>query len=107
MPKGRGISIVEIMRHIQSVKGWSGIDVPGEDVIKYVEFQNLVVFDLGLTSDRRKVRELWRLLSSSPAVRVYNKKDDVVVVEVYKFNLYLAGADFGQRFRVSAPGVKA
>lgn len=108
MPKGRRISIIEIMHHIQSAKGWSGIDVPGEDVLKYVEFQNLIVFDLGLTSDRRKVRELWKLLTTSPAIRAYNKTTDAIVVEVYKFNLYLAGADLGQRYHSTASGeVKA
>ena len=96
MTKGRPISIIEIMKYIQSTKGWTDVTVPGEDVIKYTEFQNLVVFDLGLTSDRRKVRELWKILTTSPAIRAYNKTNDAIVVEVYKYNIYLAGAELGR-----------
>ena len=103
MPKGKPISIIEIMKYIQSSKGWIDVTVPGEDVIRYTDFQNAVVFDLGLTSDRRKVRELWMILTTSPAIRAYNKDSDTIVVEVYKYNIYLAGAEFGiAGFRTTA-----
>lgn len=108
MPKGKPISIIEIMRYIQTSKGWADVTVPGEDVIRYTDFQNAVVFDLGLTSDRRKVRELWKILTTSPAIRAYNRDSDVIVVEVYKYNIYLAGAELGSgRFQSAAKGARA
>ena len=106
MPKGKPISIVEIMRYIQAEKAWRDVTVPGEDTISYVEFQNYVVFDLGLTSDRRKVRELWKILTTSPAIRVYNRPKDIIVVEVCKFNIYLEGAELGSRASAPTKGAK-
>ena len=108
MPKGKQISIIEIMKYIQTSKGWTDVTAPGDDVIRYTEFQNAIVFDLGLTSDRRKIRELWKILTTSPAIRAYNRDSDAIVVEIYKYNLYLAGAELGSgRFHSAAKGARA
>lgn len=99
MTSGKQISIIEIMRHIQAVKHWELITVSGEDVLKYTEFQTMLVFELGLTSNRRKIRELWGFLATSPVVRIHNKKDDLLIIEVAKFNAFLSGAEAGASFR--------
>lgn len=107
MTKGRPISIIEIMKYIQTAKGWTDVTVPGEDVIRYTDFQNMIVFELGLTSDRRKIRELWKIITTSPPIRTYNKDSDTIIVEVSRYNIYLAGAELGSAGFRRPAGVRA
>lgn len=91
MVKGKPISMVEIMDYIQQQKRWTGIRSEGQDTLKFGEFKNMIVFDLCLTSDNRKIRELWKMLVDAPMVSCYNQKNETIIFNIVEYNFFLSG----------------
>ena len=89
MVKGKPIRMEEIMAYIQKKMDWEGGDSSGQGIISFTEFQNMMVFEMNLTADMRKIKDVWAFLKTSPATKSYNKKKDKIVIEICKFNALL------------------
>ena len=102
MAKGKQIEIKKIMGYIQEKNGWERVNTPGQGIITFTEFQNVIVFEMDLTSDMRKIREMWKILQKSPATKCYRKDKDLIIVEISIFNELLKNNNYTGTERISA-----
>ena len=72
------ISYKVIIRAIIKHKGWD-YTTDTQDTMKYIEFENIIVFQEGITSVKRTVREKWKMLIDHGFFKRANQSDTVIV----------------------------